>query len=176
MDAGPILYQVREPIGEEETATELAARLSEIGAEALVEVLAMIELGAAEPQPQDEGRATFAPRLSRDTAHVDWTRTAGVVARQLRALDELPGGWATWAGQELKLFRPAVAGPHDAHGASGAPGTVLRVLPTDPSCGALVACGEGAVWVREVKPQGRRRMTTAEWLRGRGFAPGDRLT
>jgi len=176
MDAGPILHQVSEPIGEEETATELAARLSEIGAEALIEALAMIELGAAEPQPQDDARATFAPRLNRETAHVDWTGDAAAVARQLRAMDELPGAWASWQGQEVKLFRAAVAHPEDAHGVSGEPGTVLRVAPTDPSRGVLVACGEGALWVREVKPEGKRRMTTAEWLRGRGFAPGDRLT
>ena len=175
MDAGPILHQVSEPIGEQETATELAARLSEIGAEALIEALAMIELGAAEPQPQDDSLATFAPRLNRETAHVDWTGDAAAVARHLRAMDELPGAWATWQEQELKLFRPAVAEPHDAHGARGEAGTVLRVTPTDPAYGALIACGEGGVWVREVKPQGKRRMTTAEWLRGRGFAPGDRL-
>ena len=176
MDAGPILHQVSEPIGEEETATELAARLSEIGAEALIEALAMLELGALEPRSQDDSLATFAPRLNRETAHVDWTGEASAVARQLRAMDELPGAWATWQGQEVKLYRPAVARPDDAHGARGEPGTVLRVAPTDAARGALVACGDGALWVREVKPAGRRRMTTAEWLRGRGFAPGDRLT
>jgi len=176
MDAGPILYQVREPIGEQETATELTARLSEIGAEALIEALAMIELGDTEPQPQDEGRATYAPRLNRDIAHVDWTGPAAAAGRHLRAMDELPGAWTTWAGQELKLFRPAVAKPRDLRGVGGEPGTVLRVEPGDPSCGALVACGEGALWVREVKPQGKRRMTTAEWVRGRGFVPGDRLS
>lgn len=176
MDAGPILHQVSEPIGAEETATELTSRLSEIGAEALIEALAMIELGAAEPRAQEESQATFAPRLSRELAHVDWSRAAGAVARQLRGLDESPGAWSTWEGQELKLFRPGVAHAEDAHGVAGEPGTVLRVTPTDASRGALVACGQGALWVREVKPEGKRRMTTAEWLRGRGFAPGDLLT
>lgn len=175
MDAGPILHQVSEPIGAEETATELAVRLSEIGAEALIEALAMIELGAVEPRLQDDALATFAPRLNRETAHVDWSGDAAAVGRQLRAMDELPGAWARWQDQEVKLFRPAVAEAHDAHGCTGEPGTVLRVLPNDPSRGALIACADGAVWVREVKPEGKRRMTTAEWLRGRGFAPGDRL-
>lgn len=176
MDAGPILHQVSEPIGEEETATELAARLSEIGAEALIEALAMLDLGELEPRPQEDAAASYAPRLNRESAHIHWGRDAAAVARHVRAMDELPGAWALWREQELKLYRPALAPVDETHGSTGEPGTILRVAPTDPSRGALVACANGALWVREVKPQGRRRMTTAEWLRGRGFAVGDRLS
>lgn len=170
MDAGPMLHQVREPIGEEETAAELTARLSEIGAEALIEVLAMLELGAVEEVPQDDAQATFAPRITRETALLDWTRPAPEVERRIRAMDDVPGAWTPWRGEDLKLYRPRVEA-----GVSDVPGTVLRVEPTDAARGMLVACGADALWVREVKPPGKRRMTTAEWLRGRGATEGERL-
>jgi methionyl-tRNA formyltransferase len=130
MDAGPIPYQVSEPIGEDETATELASRLSEIGAESLIEALAMIELGATEPGHQDDALATFAPRLQRETAHVDWHGTALAVARQLRALDELPGAWVNWQGQEQ-----AVPGPRWR----------ILTMPTGrPERGRCCACANGS--------------------------------
>ncbi|MHB1170792.1 MAG: methionyl-tRNA formyltransferase [Longimicrobiales bacterium] len=172
MDAGPVLLQVEEPIEPEETASDLTSRLSEIGAEALIEALAMIEADDVVEIEQDESRATFAPRITREHAHVDWTRTATEVARRIRAMDEVPGAWTVHRDKDLKLFRPLVH--RDAH--SAAPGTVIDVAPEDPASGMLVACGSGAVHVREVKPAGKRRMTTAEWLRGRGAEPGDVLT
>ena len=76
LDAGPILHQVAEPIGPEETAADLTTRLSEVGAEALIEALAMLELGAIEELAQDDGIATYAPKLTRENAHIDWSRTA----------------------------------------------------------------------------------------------------
>jgi methionyl-tRNA formyltransferase len=172
LDAGPVLHQVTEPIADEETASDLTARLSEIGAEALVETLAMLELGDVQELPQDDAAATYAPRLTRATTRVDWAKPAGVVARQLRALDASPGAWTTWRDVELKLYCPL---PADDETARAEPGTVLRTTPVDLGRGLLVQCGGGALWIREVKPAGKRRMTAAEWLRGRSPEPGDRL-
>jgi methionyl-tRNA formyltransferase len=172
MDAGPILHQVTEPIAEEETASDLWTRLSELGAEAVVEALALLEIGAVEERPQDESRATYAPRLTRETTHVDWSDSAVAVARQIRALDAIPGAWSHHGSGELKVFRPQPL-PDYAHDAPG--GLVLEVDAADAAQGMLVACGTGAVWVREVKPAGKRRMTTAEWVHGRGIAAGDQL-
>ncbi len=148
MDAGPVLLQVEEPIGPEETASDLTARLSEIGAEALIEALAMIEADDVVEIEQDEAQATFAPRITREHAHVDWSRAADEVSRRIRAMDEVPGAWTMHREKELKLFRPLV----EASAGSAAPGTVIHVSPEDPSSGMLVACGSGAVHVREVKP------------------------
>lgn len=172
MDAGPILLQVREPIGPDETASELWSRLSEIGAEALVEALALMEAGELEPCEQEHERATYAPRLTHEDARIDWSRPAPEVARTIRGLDRVPGGWTTVHGQELKVFRP-VPRPELVHDRPS--GWVLDVRPDDPEEGMLIACGEGAVCIREVQPAGKRRMTTAEWARGRGIAAGDRL-
>lgn len=173
LDAGPILAQVEEPILPEQTSTDLAVRLSELGAELLIETLALLELDALEETPQDDGAATYAPRLTRETARVDWSEPAADVANRIRGLDAVPGAWTLLGDAELKVYRPKVADP--GRGA-GEPGTVVEVDATNPEEAMLVACGSGAVWVREVKPAGRRRMTTAEWLRGRGAEPGDRLT
>jgi methionyl-tRNA formyltransferase len=172
MDAGPILHQVTEPIGATETAADLWSRLSELGAEALIEALALLDLGALEEREQDESRATFAPRLTRDNVHVDWHENAVSVARHIRAMDAIPGAWTQYGAEELKVFRPE---PEPGFEHDVAPGTVLHVAGTDVAEGMRVACGTGAVLVREVKPAGRRRMTTAEWVRGRGIAAGDRL-
>jgi methionyl-tRNA formyltransferase len=172
MDAGPILHQVAEPIAETETASDLWSRLSEIGAEALIEALALLELDEIDEVEQAEERATYAPRLTRESVHTDWTGNAIAVDRHIRAMDAVPGAWTLHGREELKLFRPH---PEPDHEHDARPGTVLHVSGSDVAAGMRVACGTGAVLVREVKPAGRRRMTTAEWVRGRGIEAGTRL-
>ncbi|MDX1673436.1 MAG: methionyl-tRNA formyltransferase [Longimicrobiales bacterium] len=176
LDAGPILRQVREPILPDETATDLTVRLSELGAETMIETLALMDLDELEERPQDDDEATYAPLIDREDAHVDWSETATDVANRIRGLDAVPGAWTLLNDDaELKVYRPAVA-EADPADPSAAPGTVMKVAPSNPEEGLLVACGGGAVWVREVKPAGKRRMNSADWLRGRGAEPGDRLT
>ena len=172
MDAGPVILQVQEPILPDESASDLANRLSELGAQALVEALALIEVGEAREVEQDESRATYAPRLEREDARIDWGLDAEEVSRWIRGLDEVPGGWSTVREREVKVYRPLPM-PDWEHDEE--PGTVLRAEANDPTAGVLVACGRGAVWVREVKPAGKRRMTASEWVRGRGVAVGDRF-
>ncbi|HEU4721875.1 MAG TPA: methionyl-tRNA formyltransferase [Gemmatimonadaceae bacterium] len=167
MDAGPILHQVRTPIVDDETAGELALRLSELGAAALIEGLALIELGLAKPQPQDEAAATYAAKLTRETARVDWTQSAHDVGRHVRAYDPKPGAWAQVRGAEVKLFGARVA----PRGTSHVAGEVLSI----DDVGLLVACGAGAVRISVVQPAGKRRLSPAEWANGRGVAVGDRF-
>jgi methionyl-tRNA formyltransferase len=109
LDAGPMLYQVREPIGPDETASELSLRLSEIGAEALVEALALLEGDAIEETEQDHALATYAPRLTNEDARIDWTQDAVTLAARIRGLDEVPGAWTTLHGQRVNLNRPTLA-------------------------------------------------------------------
>lgn len=177
MDAGPVLHQVVEPIGPRETSSELTERLAEVGAQALIEAMALLEYGDAEPVEQDHGLATFAPKVSREVARVDWARPAREVSDHIRAMDAVPGAWTRWAGEPLKLFRPGLEGPEGAAVptlADAAPGTVLVADPAIPGAFA-VRCGDGAVWIGEVQPPGKTRMPVEAWLRGRGAAPGDRL-
>src|SRR5690606_27764584 len=166
LDSGPIVHAVQEPIRPDESASELAMRLSEIGAEALVEALAMIDAGSAEMRPQEDERATYAPKIERETARLDWSLPAVELARWIRGLDSVPGAWSELNGTTVKLFSPRV----EVH--QGEPGLVLE---SDPEVGILVAAGEDAVRIREVQPAGKRRMSAGEWVIGRGIRAGDRL-
>jgi methionyl-tRNA formyltransferase len=169
LDSGPMLLAVEEPILPDESGSELAARLSEIGAEALVETLALMEAGALVETPQDHARATHAPKVDRGTARIDWTRPAAEVALLVRAMDDVPGAWSPLGGRgPVKLFRPAV----EPSPRAAVPG---EVLDADARRGLLVSCGSGAVRFREAQPPGRRRMEAGEWVRGRGVSAGERL-
>ncbi|MDH3270710.1 MAG: methionyl-tRNA formyltransferase [Gemmatimonadota bacterium] len=188
MDAGPIIHQVPEPILEGETAGELTVRLSEIGAQALVEALALMTGGAAEEVEQEDDRATYAPKVDRETAKVDWTLPASDIAARVRAMDPIPGAWSRLEDAPVKLYRPVVwssdeldalmgdgastnGGPRA--GASHArPGSVVVATP---ETGVLVAAGEGGVSFREVQPPGGRRMDAADWINGRGVEAGQRF-
>jgi methionyl-tRNA formyltransferase len=167
LDAGPMLLKARTPILEDETAGELALRLSELGAMALIEALALLELGLAKPEAQDESLATYATKLTRDSARVDWTLSAHDVGRHIRAYDPRPGAWGRIRDTDVKLFGARVAPRGSTHG----PGEVLAV----DDVGLLVACGGGAVRVTAVQPSGKRRLSPAEWAHGRGVAVGDRF-
>ncbi|HET7321668.1 MAG TPA: methionyl-tRNA formyltransferase, partial [Longimicrobiaceae bacterium] len=132
LDSGPILFQVPEPIRASESASDLGARLAEIGAEALIETLAVLELGEMEEVPQDEARATYAPKVDRDTARLDWQLPAEELARWIRGLDDAPGAWSLLGEEPVKLFCPS------AEDGAGEPGEVLQA---DSSEGLLVAAG-----------------------------------
>lgn len=168
LDSGPILFQVEEPIRADEVGSDLTMRLSEIGAEALIETLALLEAGGIQSIPQDHARATYAPKLDRETARLDWTLSALELSRWVRGLDAIPGAWSTLNGElTVKLFQPRV------EIREGTPGTVLEV---EPEVGVLIATGEQALRVREVQPAGKRRMSAGEWIRGRGLSEGDRFS
>lgn len=167
LDAGPVILSASTPIRADETTGELALRLSEMGAQALIEALALLEMGLARPEPQDDAEATYAPKLTRETAAVDFTRPALEVARHIRAYDPRPGAWGRVRGTEAKLFGARVA-PRTT---TDVPGTVLSV----DGEGMLVACGSGAVRVLAVQPAGKRRLAPLEWAHGRGVAAGDRF-
>jgi len=165
LDGGPVYLRRELPIGVEDTAGTLTARLAELGAEALLEVVDALEGNGPAPTPQDDAQATFAPKVTRPAARVPWERSAVDVALHLLAYDPWPGAWAEGPGGELKLFTPRIADGR------GDPGEVLEAGPA-----LIVACGDGAVQVAEVQPAGGRRLAAAEWLRGRPLAAGARLS
>lgn len=174
MDAGPILLQVTEPILADQTATELWGRLSEVGAVALVEALTLMTSAGLEEREQDHDQATYAPKVDRAVARIDWARPAREIGWHVRGMDSVPGAWTELDGQPVKLFRPTVLDPAPAPEAGGgtAPGTVLAA---DPEQGVVVAAGQGAVAFAEVQLPGKRRMESAAWINGRGVAAGQRF-
>lgn len=167
MDTGPILHQVATPIAPEETGGELSLRLAELGAEALIEALTLLEEAGLEPTPQDHAAATSAPKIKREEERIDWTCPGDVVSRKIRAFDPKPGAWTSCRGAELKLF-----GGRTAEGAgTGEPGRVLAAADA-----LVIACGTGACSVSEVQPTGRARMAAHAFVNGRGIAAGEVLT
>lgn len=172
MDAGPVLAREAIPIGEADTTAILSRRLSELGAKALADTLARLEAGPVEEVEQDHAAATFAPKVDRAAARIDWTRDARAVACLIRGMDEVPGAWSVLNGRPVKLFAPGVVeGGGVADGASE-PG---RILVADPREGLVVAAGDGQVLIGEVQPAGKRRMESGAWIRGRGTSAGHRF-
>jgi methionyl-tRNA formyltransferase len=166
LDSGPMLIRAEEPILPDDSGTELARRLSAVGAEAVVEALALIESGQMEEEVQDHSRATYAPKIERETARIDWTLPAEQVALLIRGMDDVPGAWTPHGERgAVKLFRP------QARPEQGDPGRVLAV----GADGVLVACGTGALMLREVQPPGKRRMAAGDWVRGRGVSVDDQF-
>ena len=170
MDSGPILHQIPHRIPPDVTTGELSAHLAEMGAQALIETLAMLEQADPPPVPvpQNEERATYAPKLTRELARIDWTKNARAIGCLIRGLDPRPGAWTALngGGGEIKLFNPKVNEP-----GSGAPG---EVLSADGSL--VIATGGGTVEVFEVQPAGKARMTTDDWLHGARIKPGTKFT
>ena len=168
MDSGPVFLRVPTRILPDETGGELTVRLAELGALALIEALALMDVDAIRAEPQDHDRATYAPKLTTDMARIRWEEPADRIARQVRALDPRPGAWTETAdGTRLKLFgpRPGPLRPDDAE-----PGDIVSLSPA-----FAVAAGDGTLEFVDVQPAGRGRMATTEWARGRAVAVGDRL-
>ncbi|HSQ32057.1 MAG TPA: methionyl-tRNA formyltransferase [Gemmatimonadaceae bacterium] len=168
LDAGPLILQVGTPIPDDETYGELQLRLAEMGALALIEALALIDLGEAAERPQDESLATYAPKVDRAMTRVDWTANAVTVSRVVRAYDPRPGAYAVARSGEVKLFGGKLV-PAARH---GEPGEVVAI----DDAGMVVACGEGALRISSVHPAGKRRLAPKEWASGRGIALGERLS
>jgi methionyl-tRNA formyltransferase len=165
LDAGPVIMQAPTQILDDETYGELRLRLSELGALTLIEALTLISLGEARETPQDDARATYAPKVTRDDAKIDWTLDATEVSRTIRAYDPKPGAFTTRNGKDVKVF-----GPRVIINADRTPG---EVISADREL--IVAAGKDAVRISDVQPAGRGRMTAAEWARGRGISVGDIL-
>ena len=173
MDAGPILLQRRTPIGPEETAGELAARLAALGAELLVVTLDGLASGIVQPRPQDEAQATFAPKLRKEDGLIDWSRPAPEIVNRVRGVNPWPGAYTHLDGRPLKVWKAAAAPPPPGVSGSAVPPVPGTVLAASLHEGLLVACGEsGAVALLTVQTEGKKTLTAPEFLRGRGIGPG----
>ncbi len=166
LDAGPVLLRSATPIAEDETYGELQLRLSELGALALLEALTLLSVEEIIEEPQDDRAATYAPKIEREMARIDWSQDCDVVGRMVRAYDPRPGAFTTLRGADVKLF-----GARPVHSAKGEPGLVMDI---DES-GMLIACDRGGLRVAYVHPAGKRRLASLDWAQGRGVKAGDRF-
>jgi methionyl-tRNA formyltransferase len=149
LDTGPVLLREATAIGAAETTADLHDRLSAMGARLIVEALARLPLPAV-AQP-DEG-VTYAAKIDKAKARVDWSRPAVEVDRLIRGLSPFPGAWCEVAGERVKLLRSQLAS------GAGVPGQVLG--------GLTIACGTGAVEITLAQREGKRAMAPDDFLRG----------
>jgi methionyl-tRNA formyltransferase len=168
LDAGPMIARASTPIEPDETSVELEARLAAMGANLLTRVLDDLERGVATELPQNDADATYAPKLERADGVVDWTRPAPDVHNRVRGLHPGPLAAATVAGRRILLLRSAV---EHLRPESAAPGTIVDARAD----GLVIATNPGAVRLLEIQPEGRRPMTTREFLNGTRVAIGDRF-
>ena len=167
MDTGPLLAQQETQITEGETAEGLINRLFDLGARLLVETLDEWNAGRIAPAPQDDSQATVTNLLEREDGRLDWSESAGRLARRVRAFSPWPGTFTTWDGRTIKMIE---ARPLDV--STGArPGTVVRV--DDVALG--VVCGAGTLELVTIQIEGRRAATAGEFVRGYGSFVGSKL-
>ena len=163
MDTGDMIDTITTPIGENETAGELFERLAPLGAELLSRTLKALEAGTAQRTPQNHAEATMAPMLEKAMGKLDFTRTAQELHNQIRGMNPWPGCHCKASGKTLKIHETRVGTGH------GKPGELIAADPV------TVACGQGALQLVTVQPEGKPRMAAADWLRGARLQKGEML-
>jgi methionyl-tRNA formyltransferase len=162
LDAGPVYGVVTEPIGDQDTAGDLLARLAESGAHLLAATLDGIESGQLQPQDQPAGGVSYAPKITPDDARVRWNVPAHMVGRQIRACTPAPGAWTVLGQTRVKIWpvgAGAAPGPQVAQ--SLGPGELWVGRP-----GVFAGTATRPVELGDVQPPGKRRMAAGEWARG----------
>ena len=158
LDTGDILLQRKIEIAPDETGASLHDKLAQIAPEALAEAILLLQKGKATRVPQEDDLAIYAPKLEREHGRIDWTESAAVIERKIRAFDPWPGTFMAIDHRNLKIFAATIVDR------SGKPGQISRNENE-----LIVAAGEGALSLGEVQLEGKRRMSAAEFLRGHSW-------
>ena len=167
LDAGPILKQIREPIHPDDTTGTLESRLAHIGARHLPDTLVAYARGEIKPQPQDDSRATYAPRLKKTDGHMDWSKPAAYLERFIRAMDPWPVAYTGFRNMTLKIWRarvvPCPPGPESP------PGTTVAITRDQ----WVASTGDGCLELLEVQPPGKKRMKASAFINGYRVRSGE---
>jgi methionyl-tRNA formyltransferase len=170
MDTGPVLLAAEVAVHDDEDAGALTMRLAEVGARLTVETLDALEAGQVEPRPQPADGVSLAPKVGVEEARLDFARPAGRLAAAVRAFTPAPGAWTTHRGRRLKVTRAAATGDRGS-GTDLEPGR----LAVDQDGRLLAGTGDGTLELVEVRPEGRRAMSGAEYARGARLGPDEWL-
>jgi methionyl-tRNA formyltransferase len=162
LDTGDMLLKKATSIGPDEDAQTLHDRLAQIGAEALADTLDLLASGVLIPEKQDDQLSSYAPMLKKEEGLIDWDREPQTIRNMVRGLTPWPGAYTFLDGKTLKIYRCRVAG------GSGVPGTVLQA---DRS-GLVVACRGGGLLIEELQLEGKKRLSSKEFLAGYNIKPG----
>lgn len=165
LDTGDVLMVEPVDIDPEETSGQLFNRVSAVGAKTLVQALEKLQAGQLKPEPQQHELATMAPPLTKDMARFDFTQSAAHIHNWVRGMNPWPVAWFEQEGKRIKVLECRMAKAGD----SAAPGTVLALKPL------TIACGEGAVELLTVTPEGGKPMAGTAWAAGRRLKAGDSL-
>lgn len=163
LDTGPVRHVKRLAIAPEDDALSLFDKLAALGAEAILEALALLEAGQLPSIPQDEAQASYAPLLRKEDGRVRWQEGAEQVVNRYRGVVMWPGSHTSFRGAPLKLY-----GLRLAEG-SGAPGEIISLAPL------VVACGQGAVALETVQPPNRAKLSARDWVNGYQVNVGERF-
>ncbi|RNB91206.1 methionyl-tRNA formyltransferase [Brevibacillus fluminis] len=161
LDAGDMLSRVVVPIEENDNVGMLHDKLAEAGSQLLVETLPKLLNGELVAEPQDHAQATFAPNIKRTDERIDWSKTAEQIYNQIRGLNPWPVAFTTCEGKTWKIWQAEKA---EVTGVMGEPGTVIDKTQD----GLIVACGAGSVKLIEIQPEGKKKMSVLDFLRGAG--------
>lgn len=165
LDTGEVLLVEREPIRPDDTTGTLHDRLAALGARLIVEALELAACGGLQPRPQPAEGVTYAHKVDKTEAAIEWRQPASVIERRVRAFDPFPGATAVLDGVALKCWRAQVVD------GAGEPGRVLRVEAEGP----VVACGDGALKLTQLQKPGGRRLAGAQFLAGHPIEAGARF-
>lgn len=167
MDTGDILLTATLSIGDEDTAGTIFPQLAELGGATLLKALSLLKRGELTAIPQDNSKATVAPMLKKEDGRIDWQKSARQIHALIRGLDPWPSAYCFLHGTRFRLFRPEVV--HQSTDAE--PGTVISA----DKRGLLIATGRDCLLVREVQPEGKKRMPVESFLCGSHIDAGTRL-
>ena len=184
LDTGPVVSQRRTPISPEDDSSTLHDRLAQLGAELLAHTIPDYVARKIQPQPQDAGGASHAPKIKKENGRIDWNLPAKTIWNRLRAFTPWPGAFTILAGEPgpsrpagLKIWKAEII----ERGGDGLPGRPTAKLPcpgeilSADKSGIVVGCGENALRILELQREGGRRMNAAEFLAGHALKPGEKF-
>lgn len=164
LDTGAIISEHRYPIRDTDTAQEVHDALMQLGAKAIVEDLQRLAYsGSLKSQAQPENGVTYAQKLNKEEAKIQWQENAEIVARKIRAFNPIPVAWTEHQGKPMKIWSAKMVKQQ------GKPGEILAL----DNNGIIVACGQNAICITELQPSGKKRMTAAAFLSGHAIRIGD---
>ena len=168
LDTGNMLLIESAPISDQDNTSSLHDRLAAMGARLIVKAVELAGQGKLKPLPQPGAGISYAHKIAKAEAALDWTQPAAALERRIRAFDPFPGCTTHWGGQTLKVWRAGVHGKPGPAAETASPG---QFLPADESR-LIVACGEQALELLEVQAAGGRRMPVSEFLHRQGAQQG----
>ncbi|MCU0896518.1 MAG: methionyl-tRNA formyltransferase [Burkholderiales bacterium] len=168
LDTGPVLLSAPIPIEPHDTAATVQDELAALGGRLVLEAVKRLGTGPLHGVTQPAEGVTYAAKIGKGEARIDWTRSAAEIGCQIRAFNPVPGASTTLDGAEVKVWRARPLAMRDG----ATPGTILRASASD---GLVVACGEGALALDELQKAGGKRLAAADFLRGTRLEPGRRF-